>query len=810
MKKQIITALIAAALFSVSVTYTFTGFADNTYDDIKVIYDGTELEFEVPPQIINDSTMVPMRAVFEKFGASVKWDGDTQTITAKRKSKTITMTIGSSQAYKNDEAFEMSASPVIISGTTLVPLRAVSELLGLDVSWDEDSRTVTITTPDDSSDDTWKENTGTINLDTMSVDGDGVSVDGNTITISKGGDFTVTGTLADGQIAVNALDENGDKDKVKLRLSGASITNSSGPAISVTAADELFITLTDGTENSLTDSETYSDESIDGCIYSKDDIEIKGSGSLNINANHGHGIKSNDSLEIGNGTININAENDGLHANETILISGGTLNIDAVGDGIQAEEILNITGGDINVKTTGYVEPSNTNTMRGMRFEPSPSPAASDNAAEIEDTADTASSKGIKADWMMTISGGNINIDSTDHSVHCADEINFNGGTVTVSSSSGKGISGHGAVNLNGTDITVTNATEGIESKSILTINDGNIDITCSDDGLNAGGTNGMDTGMGGGMGRPSGDMAPPDNSDMSAPSDTDTAAPPDRNNSGMDSMTPPNRNGGANRQNEAMTPPDNSDTSAPSDTDTAAPPDRNGGMGGGMNPSGMVNPQDSSEQAADSEHHIQINGGNISINAQGDGIDSNGTIIMDGGYVVVNGPTSGGDSSIDYGSACWINGGTLISIGSGRMLENPSSYSEQYVISAFTSAEQAAGTPITIKDSSGNIIMCISPLKSYSHIYFSSDKLTEGETYTLYEGGECSGVIDEKTGVYSGGSISGGSEAGSVSLNADTHLASIGSQSLTANPGGGMSGKGMGGGRRNQPSVTPSAAPTE
>lgn len=793
MKKQIITALIAAALFSVSVTYTFTGFADNTYDDIKVIYDGTELEFEVPPQIINDSTMVPMRAVFEKFGASIKWDGDTQTITAKRKSKTITMTIGSSQAYKNDEAFEMSASPVIISGTTLVPLRAVSELLGLDVSWDEDSRTVTITTPDDSSDDTWKENTGTINLDTMSVDGDGVSVDGNTITISKGGDFTVTGTLADGQIAVNALDENGDKDKVKLRLSGASITNSSGPAISVTAADELFITLTDGTENSLTDSETYSDESIDGCIYSKDDIEIKGSGSLNINANHGHGIKSNDSLEIGNGTININAENDGLHANETILISGGTLDIDAVGDGIQAEEILNITGGDINVKTTGYVEPSNTNTMRGMRFEPSPSPAASDNAAEIEDTADTASSKGIKADWMMTISGGNINIDSTDHSVHCADEINFNGGTVTVSSSSGKGISGHGAVNLNGTDITVTNATEGIESKSILTINDGNIDITCSDDGLNAGG-NGMDAGRGGGMGRPDDNMTPPDNSDISAPS-------------GTDSMTPPDKNGGdMGRPDDNMTPPDNSNT----DTDGMTPPGRNGGGMGSMNRTGMGNSKDSSEQAADSEHHIQINGGNVSINAQGDGIDSNGTIIMDGGYVVVNGPTSGGDSSIDYGSACWINGGTLISIGSGRMLENPSSYSEQYVISAFTSAEQAAGTPITIKDSSGNIIMCISPLKSYSHIYFSSDKLTEEETYTLYEGGECSGVIDEKTGVYSGGSISGGSEAGSVSLNADTHLASIGSQSLTANPGGGMGGKGMGGGRRNQPSVTPSAAPTE
>ena len=73
LKKQIITALIAAALFSVSVTYTFTGFADNTYDDIKVIYDGTELEFRgSASESVNDSAMVPMRAVFEKFGASVK------------------------------------------------------------------------------------------------------------------------------------------------------------------------------------------------------------------------------------------------------------------------------------------------------------------------------------------------------------------------------------------------------------------------------------------------------------------------------------------------------------------------------------------------------------------------------------------------------------------------------------------------------------------------------------------------------------------------------------------------------------------
>ena len=91
--------------------------------------------------------------------------------------------------------------------------------------------------------DAWKENLGTVDLDAMTVTGSGIEIDGNTVKISKGGDFTVTGTLEDGMIYVNS------EEKVKLRLSGASITNSTGPAIYFDNVEEGLITITEGTEN---------------------------------------------------------------------------------------------------------------------------------------------------------------------------------------------------------------------------------------------------------------------------------------------------------------------------------------------------------------------------------------------------------------------------------------------------------------------------------------------------------------------------------------------------------------------------------
>lgn len=111
-----------------------------------VYLDGKEMVFDVPAQIINDRTMVPMRAIFEAFEADVKWDGSTQTVTAIKGETKIVLTIGSSTAYVGENAITLDVPAMLINDRTLVPLRFVSESLGADVQWDGEKKAVTITT----------------------------------------------------------------------------------------------------------------------------------------------------------------------------------------------------------------------------------------------------------------------------------------------------------------------------------------------------------------------------------------------------------------------------------------------------------------------------------------------------------------------------------------------------------------------------------------------------------------------------------------------------------------------------------------
>ena len=195
MKKKLLSFIILFALTAALCTLPACVSEKADAETLSVIYDGQKLDFDTEPEIIDGNVMVPMRSIFEAFGAKVKWDENTKTVTAKKKSKTIEMTIGSTEMKKNDETYTAAAAPVISDGRTLVPLRAVSELLGLDVEWNESDRQVIITDGDDASDDSWKNNEGTINLSQMKVSGEGISVTENTVTITKGGDFTIKGTL---------------------------------------------------------------------------------------------------------------------------------------------------------------------------------------------------------------------------------------------------------------------------------------------------------------------------------------------------------------------------------------------------------------------------------------------------------------------------------------------------------------------------------------------------------------------------------------------------------------------------------------
>jgi hypothetical protein len=709
-------------------------------DTIKVMYDGKTIEFDVQPEIIDDRVMVPMRTIFETFGAKVKWDGDSQTITAKKKSKTIEMTIGSEDMTKNDETYSFDTAPVIEDGRTLVPVRAISDMLGLDVDWNSDDKTVTITTPSDEGDEEWKKNVGTINLNNLAVTGSGVSVDGSVITISEGGDFEITGTLEDGQIVVDT------EDKVKLRLSGMNLTNTTGSAIYIKNADKAYITVSENTRNTLTDGETYTsgDEKEKGCITSRDNLEIKGKGSLIVNGNYNHGIYASDSLEIENGNITINAKNDGIHANDTLAVSGGSVNITAEGDGLQAEEIVDITGGSVTVTTTGTVSASSSENggMGGFG-----GGRGNMQQQSTDDDSEDTSSKGIKAGWMLDISDGDVTVNSTDHAIHCSSDMNIKGGNLTLSSESKKGISAHGDLVIDDGDINITKSTEGIETKQIMTINGGNISVIASDDGFNAGGGSDMFGGMGGGQGGMDGkDMqggkGGGQNNDMQQ----------------SDSMTPPempsgDMNGG---QMPEMPSGDMQDGQMPSD-DGGKGGGKGGGQGGGQGGPGMG----SESNEISTEHHIQINGGTIYISAQGDGIDSNGSLVIDGGKVTVEGSTSGGDSALDSDGAMMINGGEVIAVGAVGMVEAPNSYSKQNVLNYTLSESADSGKKFEIKNSNGDIIVSYTPSKKYQSVIFSSDKLTTGEEYTVYVDGEQKDTFTVSDVVTNAGSTSSGGMGG-------------------------------------------------
>lgn len=116
--------------------------------DIKVLLNGRELSFDVPPQIIGDRTMVPLRVIFEELGADVEWNGEKQTVTAKTDSTEVVMTIGSRIMTVNSKIITLDVPPQIMDDSTLVPVRAVSESFGADVDWDQDSYTVIIETAD--------------------------------------------------------------------------------------------------------------------------------------------------------------------------------------------------------------------------------------------------------------------------------------------------------------------------------------------------------------------------------------------------------------------------------------------------------------------------------------------------------------------------------------------------------------------------------------------------------------------------------------------------------------------------------------
>ena len=287
--------------------------------------------------------------------------------------------------------------------------------------------------------------------DTSTADANAITLkDGEDITIDKAGDYVITGSASNSTIYVEA----GDEDEVNITLAGASIINDVAPCIYVKSADKVIINTSD-TESTLTVSGTFEadgDTNLDAVIFSKDDLDIEGSGTLNITSSDnaisckdtltvnsgtlnincsGSALEAHDEIEITDGTINVESCNDGLHAEDSdddtigaILISGGTINITAADDAIHATTTLQIDGGDL--------------TLNGAEC--------------LEGT-------------VITVNDGNVNINASDDGINAAAKsgsytpsFEMNGGNVTISMGAGD--------------------TDGVDSNGNITINGGTLDIT--------------------------------------------------------------------------------------------------------------------------------------------------------------------------------------------------------------------------------------------------------------------------------------------------------------------------------------------
>ena len=242
----------------------------------------------------------------------------------------------------------------------------------------------------------------------------GVSIDGSVITISAEGVYIVSGTLTEGQIIVDA----DDAAKVQIVLKDASITSSDSAAIYVKSADKVFVTLAEGTENSLANGGSFTadgDTNIDGAVFAKDDITFNGSGSLTIESPASHGVVGKDDVKFAGGTYTITAAKHGVQANDSVRM---------------AESDVTVTSGS---------------EKDGIHV--------SDDADEEEGTV---------SDSFFYMADGSLTITSGDDGIHADAAVNIEGGTIVVNESY-EGIEGL-SISISGGSTTVTASDDGLNA----------------------------------------------------------------------------------------------------------------------------------------------------------------------------------------------------------------------------------------------------------------------------------------------------------------------------------------------------------
>ena len=543
-----------------------------------------------------------------------------------------------------------------------------------------------------------KETVITLSNNDISIDGSGASVKNignvNTVEIGSEGAYRITGSIDNGRILVNAKDSN-----VNLILDNANITCLSSSPIYVYKSNSTMITLVENSLNTLSDGEIYdfqdeysssADEEPNSCLYSKSDLILSGNGSITVNAKNNNAITSKDNLYIENVNITVNAKNHGINGKDSNVIKNSNIEITSGGDAIRSTNDTDTTLGFIRIENSAITIDAGEDAIQ----------AETDLIIYGGSYDIAANEKGIKAVGNLLLDGAEMNIIAKDDAIHANENIKIASGNYTLKTED-DAIHADATLTIDGGNINILGSYEGIEGNNIV-INDGNIEIVSSDDGINAGGGDTNSENMNGRNG-----------------------------NIDVENMKVKNT-GNKNIMNENMV------------TGEEFRKEKN------QKPSGdflQASMPIKDMQVTNGENILMINGGNITVNAEGDGIDSNGKIIMSGGNVTVYGPTRSGNGALDYNSTFEISGGQLIAVGASGMSQAPSNTSSQTSIMANVQT-QKENAKVVLKDAKGNeIISCNSP-KAFSNIVISSSELVEDANYELYINGEK--ILDVTAGINS------------------------------------------------------------